>query len=206
MKKLLLTLSIIMSATAFSQESGNGFFSNIEFGVRASGLINTTSLGSFKDVKELDQHGFNVGVAAKINLSDKFFVTPEVYYSHTGINEINMPVLLGYSFWGNKLDIIAGPNLVYTLESDTFEKMPNFDNKATGLDFYYEGVESTFDVGYMAGLQYHLGKFMVTARYQGTFNGREVLYFFHNADYSIYGEGKDNLKTSFVSFGVGYNF
>ncbi|HLV23309.1 MAG TPA: outer membrane beta-barrel protein [Moheibacter sp.] len=206
MKKLLVALSIIVSSVAFSQESGNGFFSKIGFGVRASGLYNTTSLGHLKDVKELEQHGFNVGIAAKVNVTDKFSVTPELYYAHTGINEINLPVLLGYSFLGNKLDVIAGPSLIYTLEKDSFEKMPNFNKKAEGLDFFYQGVESTFDVGYVAGLQYHFGKFMLTARYQGAFEGREAIYSFRTEDFTVSGEAKEKIKTSFASFGVGYNF
>ena len=182
MKKLLFTLSVALCVTAFSQEGGNGFFSNINFGVRASGLLNTTSLGDFKDVKSLEEHGFNVGVATKINVYNKFFVTPEAYFANTGgISEINVPVLLGYSILGDKLDIIAGPSMVYTLEKDDFRAMPNFNKNAPDMHYFYQGVESAFDFGYVAGLQYHLGKFMVTGRYQGTFNGREVLYYYHRA-------------------------
>lgn len=207
MKKLLLTLSIILASTAFAQEEGgNGFFSKIEFGVRANGLINTTSLEKFKDVKELEEHGFNVGVAAKFNVTEKFFITPEVYYSYVGMHEFTMPVLLGYSMFNNKLDVIAGPNLIYTLSTDSFQAMPNFDKNNTVVDFYYNGFESVFDIGYVAGLQYHLGKFMVTARYQGAFNGKEIEYSFYDEDFVVYGEGKEKLKSSFVSLGIGYNF
>jgi|SRR5690606_26220425 len=209
MKKILLTMSVVLSSAVFAQESGNGFFnrlSNVDFGVRASGLLSTTTFNEFEDVTDLEEYGANVGIAAKINVNDRLFVTPELYYFYSGLSELNMPVLFGYTIINDKLDIIAGPNLMYTFAKSGNKQVTNLGIPAWDTNFVYRGIESTFEVGYMAGLQYHFGKFMVTGRYQGGFTGKEILFTYQNPQTGLIEKGSDKLKTSYVSLGVGFNF
>lgn len=199
-------MSVVFCSTAFAQEDGGGFFSKINFGVRASGLVSTTTFNEFEDVTHIKEYGANVGVAAKFNVTDKFSVTPEVYYFYSGLNEINAPILLGYSFLNNKLDVIAGPTLMYNFEEKDAKIVTNFGHPVFGNNIVYNGVESGFELGYTAGLQYHLGKFMITGRYQGGFNGKEIMVTFPNAETGVMEKGSEKLKTSYVSLGVGFNF
>ncbi len=228
MKKLLFTLTIVLSATAFSQEIKDAIeqkgtemsqdlaaeggkkllesLSNATFGLRAFGLVNTSSLGEFSDVKDLGKHGFSVGLAAKVDISDDFFVTPELQYSHAGVDELSLPILFGYSIVKDKFDIIAGPNLMYSFSKDSKDDLKNLGEGTMSGQIDYQGVLSTFEVGYMAGLQYHLGNFMISARYQGGFSGKVVQYASQGTGVDFKESGEERIKTSYVSLGIGFNF
>ncbi|MDD3772197.1 MAG: outer membrane beta-barrel protein [Weeksellaceae bacterium] len=228
MKKLLFTLTIILSATAFSQNIGDmakeegtemaqGLvkdgakevvkgLANARFGLRAFGLINSSSLGSFSDVKDLKSSGFSVGIAGTIYFTDNFFVAPELHYSHTGVGELQLPILLGYSIIEDKLDIIAGPSLLYSFSKESKKDLEGLATGAASGGIDYKGLLSTFQVGYTAGLQYHLGNFMISGRYQGGFSGKIVDYVSQGSGVDFKESDEKRVKTSYVSLGVGYNF
>lgn len=228
MKKLLIALTIALSSTTFSQnikdavvqegtemsqnlaaEGGQKLIDalgNATFGLRAFGLVNSSSLGNFSDVKDLGKHGFSIGLAAKVDISDGFFVTPELHYSHTGFDELSLPILFGYSIVEDKLDIIAGPNLMYTFSKDSKGDLQNLGEGAMAGQIDYQGILSTFEFGYMAGLQYHLGNFMISARYQGGFSGKVVQYASQGTGVDFKESNEEKIKTSYVSLGIGFNF
>lgn len=228
MKKLLFALTIALSSTTFSQdikdavvqegtdmaqnavaEGGKKLLESLgdaTFGIRAFGLANTSSLGDFSNVKGLGNHGFSIGLAAKVDISDNFFVTPELYYSHTGIDELSLPILFGYSILKDKLDIIAGPSLMYSFSKSSKDDLATLGEGAMAGQIDYQGLLSTFEVGYMAGLQYHLGNFMISARYQGGFSGKIVEYASQGTGVDFKESNEDRIKTAYVSLGIGFNF
>ncbi len=228
MKKTLFTLAIVLSTTVFSQDikgtleqegtdlaqdlTSEGASKLLEalgdatFGVRAFGLINTSSLGSFSDVKDLGKHGFSVGLSAKVDISDNFFVTPELQYSHTGVDELSLPILFGYSIVKDKFDIIAGPSLMYSFSKNSKDDLKNLGEDAMDGEIDYKGLLSTFEIGYMAGLQYHLGNFMISARYQGGFSGKVVQYASQGTGVDFKESDEKRIKTAYVSLGIGFNF
>lgn len=230
MKKLLFALAIVFGTTAFSQNLGDVIndprgtatdtsqrlteeggskllraLGDARFGLRAFGMINSSSLGNFKDVKDLSGSGFSVGIAGIVNITDNFFVTPELHYSHAGVSELDLPILFGYSIFEN-FDIIAGPSLMYSFSKESKKHLEDAAVGAAtgGLD--YKGLLSSFQVGYVAGLQYHIGKFMISARYQGTFSGKIAEYVKEGTGVDFKDSTQERVKTSYVSLGIGFNF
>lgn len=173
------------------------------WGIRANGLINTSSLGNLSDIKDLKESGFNIGVSAKVGLGSNFFVNPELYYTHSGSNQIDLPILFGYEIVPEKFAIIAGPSLMYAFSKNSKEHLEKIATESlTTGGINYSGLSSMFKFGYQAGVQVYFGNFMVAAKYEGALSGQVV-----NLVNQATGQGfEEKVKSNFVSLGLGYNF
>lgn len=175
---------------------------DVVWGIRANALINTSSLGNLSDIKELKGSGFNIGVSAKFDIDNDFFINPELYYTHLGTNSIDLPILLGYDIT-DKFAIVAGPTFIYGFSEDSKNDGKQIANNmmATGkIDF--DGVASKLNFGFQAGLQANLSNFAVSVKYEGALSSQVV-------NLVNLGTGQkftEKVKTNAISLGLGYNF
>lgn len=210
MKKLISAVAVFASVAAFSQ---------IQFGVRANLLFNTSSAkwsdlkdaaGSAWESKGKSNTGFNAGLSAKIDLPvTSIFVMPEIYYtsiknsveiSEAGKSieleakndKIDIPVLIGTDFLAKTISAFVGPVFSYNLSKD---------NKFEG---FTESEAKDFTVGYQIGANANLKKFVVNARYEGAFSKdqRKFINTVAGNDAEI---NYDNRPSYFI-VGLGYNF
>ncbi|MCG2792917.1 MAG: outer membrane beta-barrel protein [Weeksellaceae bacterium] len=211
MKTAISIIGILASTFAYSQ---------VTFGLRANALINTSSASwdNFKgaintsaDSNGDNAAGFNVGLAAKIDLpASGWFVMPEVYYTSfkntvetTGnvkieakSNRIDVPVLVGHNFLLGKLAAFVGPVASYNLSTD---------NNYSG---FVEDVKNELTVGYQIGAQATLSKFVINARYEGAFSEDSRKFINSGSDLVAGDETEiryDNRPSMFI-LGIGYNF
>lgn len=63
-------------------------------------------------------------------------------------------------------------------------------------------ISSKLTFGYQAGLQFFLSNFFISAKYNGSFTGQVV----ELINQTTGGELKEEIKTSYVSIGIRYNF
>lgn len=152
--------------------------------------------------------GFNFGLSAKVDLpATSFFVMPEIYYTtfksefdvprqnvtlEIKSNRIDVPVLLGYDFFGDMLGIFAGPVASY-----------NFDKNDQFKDFT-EDTKNKFLMGYQFGAQVQLLKIIFNARYEGAFSTdqRDFINKTNTGNYVV----RYDSRPSMLIFGVGYQF
>lgn len=225
MKKVLLSLSVIGGSLMYGQiqemvddakseittqtqkatddaiDRGWESLRSATWGIRANAMINTSSLGQFSDIKELKDSGFNVGISAIVNLSksEKFFFSPELYYTYVGNSQLDMPILFGYKI-GESVGLVAGPSLSYTFSQKSSEHAQTLVQSAITGD--YKGLASTLQFGYQAGLQAYFGSFMVSAKYDGSITGKALNFVNEGTGKSF----QEKMKSSYLSVGVGYNF
>ncbi len=207
MKKIISAVAMFASIAAFSQ---------IQFGVRANLLFNTSS-AKWKDIKSSatnawesggkNNTGFNAGFSAKIDLPvTSIFIMPEIYYTsikntvevmdsgrsveiEAKNDKIDVPVLIGKDFLAKTVSAFIGPVFSYNLaKENTFQ-----DLKENGT--------KDFTVGYQIGANVNIKKLVLNARYEGAFSKDERKFI------NTFGEGinYDN-RPSFFVVGLGYNF
>jgi hypothetical protein len=175
---------------------------DVVWGIRANGLINTTSLGDLENAKNLSNHGFNVGVSARFNFDDtNLFVNPELYYTHLGKGRLDLPILGGYQL-SNTFALIAGPTLAYIFSDNSKEDLVDTGTGAIDGSLSMEGISSKLTFGYQAGLQAYFNNFVISAKYDGSFTG-QVVDIVNTASGA---KLQEEVKTSFISIGIGYNF
>lgn len=175
---------------------------NATFGIRANGMINTSSLGNLSDIKDLKESGFNIGFSARVELGSNFFVNPELYYTHIGKSQIDLPILFGYSIVPDRIAIVAGPALMYSFSKDSLKHLQNtaIQGATTGID--YKGLAAMFKFGYQAGIQVFFGNFLVSAKYDGALSEQVVNLVNQGTGQKF----EEKVKSNFVSLGIGYNF
>lgn len=211
MKKILNTVFICLSATAFAQ---------ISFAGKANVLIPTSSATwqNFKydantavNEKGKNITGFNVGLSMKVNLPAALYVMPEIYYTNFSneatvsisegnsesikakSNRIDVPVLLGYNLLGDLLSAYVGPVGSFNLTKD--ENFRSFVQKVNTKDF---------TVGYQIGLQSELKSLIISAKYEGAFSKDQRSFVTTIAD-SNQEITYDNRPSLFM-LGLGYKF
>lgn len=207
MKKILNTVFICLSATAFAQ---------ISFAGKANVLIPTSSAtwsAATTAVNEKGKNitGFNVGLSMKVNLPAALYVMPEIYYTNfsneatvssdagasTTIkaksNRVDVPVLLGYNLLGDMFSAYVGPVASFNLTKD--DDFGSFVQKVNTKDF---------TVGYQIGVQSELKKLILSAKYEGAFSKdqRKFVNTIAGANQEI---NYDNRSSLFM-LGLGYKF
>lgn len=191
MKRLLL----ILAAVCITSQASAGLLPKFKFGVKA-GLDYQTN--DFKnDLKNFDikaNAGWFAGIQGDLSWGN-IGIHPEVIYSHNAfdidgveidgatfkLNKLDIPVLLQYRLLG-LINLQAGP---------TFCVMTN----ASGAS---EGAKWSIDrptIGYAAGVEVEIWKIGISARYNGSFKGSEVL-----------GLEVDKNKVNTFQLGVGFYF
>ncbi|KXH83584.1 outer membrane beta-barrel protein [Chryseobacterium kwangjuense] len=203
MKKILSIALIGFSMFASAQISLAG----------KANLIFPTGSPSWKNIKGTvndaiegtgkNNAGFNVGLSLKVNLPAAFYVMPEVYYTHfknefttenttfdVKSNRIDVPLLLGHKVLGDMLSIYAGPVASYNLSTDN-----------TYNDFK-ENAKNDFTVGYQFGAQLEIKKFLINARYEGSFSKDERNFINKVSGAEVRYDNRPNL----FLVGIGYRF
>lgn len=207
MKKILNTVFICLSATAFAQ---------ISFAGKANLLV-PTSNASWKNLKTAatetyqskgdNSAGFNAGFSLRFDTPTAFFVMPEIYYTNfknsvteqnsgteleAKTSRVDVPVLLGYNVLGKTLGLYLGPVASFNINADT--TFGEFKEKAT----------KDFTVGYQIGAQAQISKIIFTARYEGAFS-KDERNFIGTVAEDNYTVNYDN-RPSFFILGLGYEF
>ncbi|AXY72902.1 PorT family protein [Paraflavitalea soli] len=121
--------------------------------------------------------GFNTGLLARIQVSDKFFIRPELQYSVKGyrypvtggsgnvtsrLNYINLPVLAGFPI-GSKLQFLIGPEFGYLVKATS-----KFGGNKSDITNLYQHFDWGLDLGAAFHLMPDLG---VEVRYNYGFRG-----------------------------------
>ncbi|TGV03315.1 porin family protein [Flavivirga rizhaonensis] len=163
MKKLLLCAAI----AAFGLSSVNA--QGIKLGIKAG--ANFASL-SGDDVDDLDgRTSLHVGAAAKIGISDKFALQPELVYSAQGfsyseagfdstgkLDYINIPVLADFTIIEG-LSVQAGPQIGFVInDEEDYDDGETEDIGAESIDFgALLGAQFKLENGLFFQARYNLG-------------------------------------------------
>ena len=162
MKKIILILSVIICFITAST-------AQVKIGAKAGiNIANVTGL-TYSDAKV--RLGINAGMLAKINLSKKFFVQPELLYAVKGykfpktnfsgagfvnMDYVNIPLLTGYNFT-DKFSVVLGPEFGFLLKANS-----KFDNTNHDVTKNYK----KFDMAISLGIAYNLNnKIGIDLRY-----------------------------------------
>lgn len=211
--KKILNIALLFSTICVSAQ--------ISFSAKANALIPTSSASwqNFKTAttNAIEQEGeniigFNAGLSLKIDFPTSFFVMPEVFYSNfnnevTILNDvsggeatlqaktsrIDIPVLLGYNLFSDKLSAFAGPVGSFNLVKD--ENYNSFVQKVNSKEF---------TLGYQFGLQSEISKLIISAKYEGAFSNDERK-FINTIAGSSQEINYDNRSSIFI-VGLGYKF
>jgi hypothetical protein len=136
-------------------------YSQVNFGVKSGINIATT-----KDIITFPKNrmGWYMGGLAKIPISKKFFLEPELIYSSKGyryidlsdgetvamrLNYLTVPILLGYEI-DHKTKVVLGTELGYLLKATNYFNKENFDATSN--------FPQKFDIGINIGLAYNITK------------------------------------------------
>ncbi len=121
MKKIILTMAVVLTATFASAQK------DMKFGVRGGlDMVSVQVTGA----ASTSLTGFFVGGFAEFAIADKMVLQPGLNYhtaskSEAGLtykwNFLSIPVLLKYTV-ADKINLLAGPSLYYSLESDDTDK------------------------------------------------------------------------------------
>lgn len=120
MKKIILTMAVVLTATFANAQK------DMKFGVKGGlDMVSVKATGS-----SLSLTGFFVGGFAEFGIADKMVLQPGLNYhtaskSENGFtykaNFLSVPVLLKYNV-AEKINLLAGPSLYYSLESTDSDK------------------------------------------------------------------------------------
>ncbi len=171
MKKTVILLMLLGTTTLFAQSK------NINFGVKAglnygdNGKIEINDLTNAGEniIKEdaSSRTGYHLGIFVRANLTDNFYIKPELQYTKTksqyeitnskadyDISKLDLPILAGVKIIG-PLHVFGGPSLQYILDNDL-----DVDNVSIG------DVENDFTVGVQFGAGIQLGRINADVRYE----------------------------------------
>jgi hypothetical protein len=173
MKRLLL----ILAAVCITSQASAGLLPKFRLGVKA-GLDYQTNDFKINDIKNLDiknNSGWFAGVQGELSWGN-LGVRPEVIYSQNSFDvggdlvdaklkfsKVDIPLLVQYKLLG-LLNLQVGP---------TFCVMSNASGSVDGMKWNIERPT----IGYAAGIEVEIWKFGISARYNGSFKGSEVLGF-----------------------------
>jgi len=179
MKKIftLFTFIILVSSSVFSQDFMIGLKAgvNIGHGGEIAGLTssaNYTGDTYFSNPSE----GFHGGIFGQYNFGKYFLRLEGMYNTVTTefpfdirpaeyqMNKINVPLLLGYHFWG-PLDVYLGPAYNSTVGDVTLQGMENNGGVVENISSSYLSAN--------IGVKAHFGRFEVDARYEYNFSSNE---------------------------------
>ena len=119
MKKIILTMAVVLTATFAGAQ-------DMKFGVRGGlDMVSVTASGASESLT-----GFFFGGFADFEIADKIVLQPGLNYhtaskSVAGVtykaNFLSIPVLLKYNV-AEKINLLAGPSLFYSMESNDPDK------------------------------------------------------------------------------------
>ncbi|MGL2966407.1 porin family protein [Flavobacterium sp. XGLA_31] len=182
MKKIILTMAVVLTATFANAQKGGS--DDMKFGVKA-GLVNSNFAGDFSGGDA--NTGFYIGGLVDFSVSEKFHVQPELLYSVEGakdakINFLRIPVMAKY----------------YVIEGLSLQAGPEFGFKAGGDDIKDYAKSLDYGIGFGAGYELESGLMF------------DLRYNLGLADINDFptGSGLEDAKMTTVSFnvGVGYRF
>jgi hypothetical protein len=158
--------------------------------------------------------GLNVGLFAKIPITEFFAIQPEVLYSSKGsklkydnvfngegeyrfnLNYIEVPFLAVFNI-GPHFNLHAGPYAAFLTSANI--KDLNDDGSIEGIDDLEVDNFNRFDYGLAGGAAVEFNNFTLGARYN--YGLKEV-----GKSGSLSGELTDNAKNSVASFYIGFGF
>jgi opacity protein-like surface antigen len=194
MKKLILLFVLVLGSTAI-------FAQDIKFGVKG-GL----NIANFKgdDADGTDSKvGINIGAFARIGLTKKLALQPELIYSQEGckdnsdnkwkLNYLNIPLLLRAKMFGtDNFNLMAGPQIGFLVKSE-------IDNGDISVDADDLLKSTNFSLAF--GLAYDINdKFSVDARYN--LGLTKIM-----KDSDTFGDLSDaKINTSTFQLGLSYSF
>lgn len=172
MKKLMILILLVSSASVFGQSA--------QFGIK--GGLNFGSTGEFSDLTQdlnttIDgdnKVGFHLGVYSQFKFLG-IFVQPEILYTRLNteygeggttadynFSKLDIPLLLGIDLIG-PLSLKAGPSFQLAL-----------NNELDLEGFNTNDPENSFTIGYQIGAGLQLGRLGVDLRYEGAFSENDT--------------------------------
>lgn len=170
MKNLIVIFVLLCTTTLLAQDK------LINFGVKAglnygdNGKIEYPDLinagNNILKEKGDARTGFHIGMFVRANLTDNFFLRPELQYTQTStsydlsgiastdykLSKLDMPLLVGVKVLG-PIYVMAGPSLQYVVNND-LDKVE------------VEDVKNEFTVGLQFGAGVQLGRLNADVRYE----------------------------------------
>ncbi len=205
MKKILSLALLALSLSISAQISVAAKFNVLFPTGNASWKSVSNSVTEAWEAKGKNNVGFNIGLSFKMDFTSSWFLMPEVYYTsikseYTSYNinfaakshTLDIPVLLGHNFIGDKIGVYAGPMFSYHLSKDN-----------TYNEFVEQFKSDEYSLGYQVGAHVMIKKFIISARYQGAFKDNERVFtdVAHNQVVTY-----NNNNTAYVFAGLGYKF
>ncbi|MDL1913350.1 MAG: PorT family protein [Bergeyella sp.] len=187
MKKLFLGLGLFAGSLAFAQ------FSEANFGVKAGGNASTlTPNGSSikESVKNNYKFDFYAGVFARIPVSNRFTLQPELLYDRLGtksketvdgitksytqrLNYLTIPVMVQYNF-SPKFYVEIGPQASLFLDGKGVRKVSGSNTSESNSNKTDRNEVNNFVFGAAAGLGYYFTpQIGVNLRYVAGINGTQ---------------------------------
>lgn len=195
MKKVfLLTLLVLGCLSTFAQKKSG-------FGIKAG--LNYSSNGDYlgavgEALENPDANvGYHVGLYGK--LGDKFYLRPEVVYTHTKsgysdgdlkIDKLDIPILGGWRIIG-PLNIFAGPSFQYI-----------FNSKFS--DISIDDIENDFTVGINVGVGVNLGRIGLEIRYERGLGENTATFI--NTNITSLPESRVDTRADQVIFSLSFKF
>ncbi|WP_333599951.1 porin family protein [Flavobacterium sp.] len=155
MKKIILTIAVVMAATfANAQDKKGGSSSDMKFGVKA-GYTNSTFTGDTPSGLKANG-GFYIGGLVDFSVSETFHVQPELLYSIEGakdnkLNYLRIPIMAKYYIMEG-LNLQAGPELAFKAGGDDIKDQAKSLDYGLGIGAAYE-----LESGLMFDARYNLG-------------------------------------------------
>ncbi|WP_264522268.1 porin family protein [Flavobacterium sp. N1994] len=127
MKKIILTMAAVLALTFANAQKKGDSSDGMKFGVKGGlDLVSVKYNGGGSE----SLTGFFVGGFAEFSIADQFTLQPGLNY-HTATKSVNgvdvkanflsIPVLVKYQI-AEKFNVLAGPSLYYSLESNDTDK------------------------------------------------------------------------------------
>jgi|GEM_PF-72184 len=176
MKNLVIVVILCLTSSLFAQDK------LLKFGIKGglnygdNGKIEKQDFidaGNSISKKGEDRAGFHLGMFARVELTDKLFLRPELQYTQTStsydidsfstsykLNKLDMPLLVGIKVIG-PLYVTGGPSLQYIVNND----LENVE---------VDAIKSDFTVGMQFGLGVQLGRLNADIRYERGLNDNQA--------------------------------
>lgn len=209
MKRLLLLLIVFL-------EFSHGMAQEASFGFKV-GANYSTIFGDFTDGYQ-PRLGFQAGAFIVIEMNDKFYFQPEVFYANQGFildtdlpssgpdtqnsnikintqqNYLSIPLLVGFPL-NDKLALEVGPQLAFLLNQVRSVKESGFGD--LGAKDKIPG-DFRLDYGLVTGVSYRLSDYLLV-------QPRVYLGIANNLRDNLFSDGAQNRNLSF-QLAVGYTF
>ena len=215
MKKLTFIAALVFCCSFISYAQYYESYTDeptLRLGVK--GGLNLSNLNVRDVASESAKLGYNLGLFAKLPVSNTIAIQPEILYSNKGakldytnfaqgrgeyrfnLNYLELPVL-GIFTIGNTFSVHAGPYIAY-LSSSNIKELRD-DGTIQGIADIDVKNFNRFDYGLAAGLGFDFNGFIVGARYN--YGLREV-----GQPQNLTGELMRNSRNGVASLYVGFGF